>query len=277
MSTKVEHVLLTRPEGKNDTLLADLKSHNISARELPMMSIVLLDDPDQIVESKQQFTGVITPELDTGYKLDTTFDVALFTSANAVLSAARFCDQYNVGWPADLPCVGMGRASNDAIKEQGWTLLSPDDDEKESLTSEEMLETSWAMRVEGKRVLLVKGEMGRGLLVDRLRAGGALVEPVTLYRREPVSYNENERNAALESLKTDPESTIILFASGETLKNFCKLAKDGLAESLLPALRCMVPSMRVALEARELGFERIVISDGPGNKAVLRKLLELAS
>jgi len=280
MSEKLKYVLLTRPEGRNASLASELLERNIIAHELPLLKIALTSDAEEhIVELKQQLTGVVLPEIDTGYTLDSTFDFALFSSANAVLAAGNFCKNYNVVWPEELPCLGMGSATYGAVAALGWKAMLPDDPggQKDALTSEEMLSTRWALEVQGKRILLVNGEKGRGLLAETLRQNGAAVEVVTLYRRVGVEYSGAELDASLAPLATNIDSSVILFASGDTMKNFCALIRGSNNETLLPKLRCLVPSLRVALEAREQGFERIVVSEGPGDKAFLSKLLELAA
>lgn len=279
MNQKLKHVLLTRVEGRNDNLAVALEKNNISSSEMPMFEIAVTAEAGKISELKQQLTGVIEPDIDTGYKLDATFDFAFFSSANAVLAAGNFCKQYNVKWPADLPCLGMGSATYAAIDRQGWAPMLPDDPsgQKDSLTSEEMLDTSWALEVGGKRILLVNGEKGRGLLAERLRQSGAAVEVVTLYRRERVEYSAADCSERLRQLKQDVESSAAVFASGNTMTNFCELVNEGfIEESLLHNLRCLVPSLRVAIEAKERGFKKIVVAEGATDNAFLQKLLELA-
>jgi len=279
MSHKLKHVLLTRAEGRNDNLVAALEKQNISSTEMPMFKAVITAEEGKISEIKQQLTGIIEPELATGYKLDSTFDFAFFSSMNAVLSAGNFCKQYNVKWREDLPCLGMGNATYAAINRLGWAPMLPDDPsgQKGSLTSEEMLDTSWALDVGGKRILLVNGEKGRGLLAERLRQSGAAVEVVTLYRRERVTYSAEECSERLQFLMQNVESSAAVFASGNTMTNFYDLVNEGhIEKSLLQNLRCLVPSLRVALEAKENGFKKIVVADGAADNAFLQKLLELA-
>lgn len=279
MRQKLKHVLLTRVEGRNDNLAVELEKNNISSSEMPMFEVAVTAEAGKISELKQQLTGVIEPDADTRYKLDPTFDFAMFSSANAVLAAGNFCKQYNVTWSSGLPCLGMGKATYAAIDRLGWTPMLPDDPsgQKESLTSEEMLDTSWALEVGGKRILLVNGEKGRGVLAERLRQSGAAVEVVTLYRRERVEYSAAECSERLRQIELDVESSAAVFASGNTMTNFCELVNDGFVEeSMLQNLRCLVPSLRVAIEAKERGFKKIVVADGATDNAFLQKLLELA-
>ncbi len=277
MSEKLKHVVLTRPEGRNKNLLKLLANRGIEAKELPMLRIALLDEKQQLVEIKQQLTGVIQPDLEAEYKLDSTFDYALFISANAVEAAAAFCRNYAVDWPAELPCLGMGAASYAAIEAQGWKVLNPGTDAStpESMTSEQLLKQPWSGQLANRRIALVRGERGRELLANVLRQRGALVEAISIYRREAVSYEPAELEARIP-IVDDLEQSAVVFASGEAMENFCSVVDGSGIKPLLSKLRCLVPSMRVALEARERGFEKIVVADGASDNAFLRRILALA-
>ncbi len=61
------------------------------------------------------------------------------------------------------------------------TIISPLDTARSD--SEHLLQRSTWRRCAGKRVLIVRGDGGRELLADGLRAAGAGVEPVAAYRR----------------------------------------------------------------------------------------------
>ena len=131
--------------------------------------------------------------------------------------------------------------------------------DSDSITSEKMLEQPWAVQVEGKRIAIIKGEKGRGLMADIFRQRGALVEAIAMYRREPVSYEQVDWEPKLTTITEAPESSAIIFTSGEILKNFCEMIQNSVVQQQLPQLRCLVPSLRVALEAKEQGFEHILL------------------
>jgi uroporphyrinogen-III synthase len=109
-------------------------------------------------------------------------------------------------------------------------------------------------RVRGKRVLIARAEGGNPALVDGLRAAGAEVEALTLYRTVPVTTADPQALAALRKGEIDAVS----FASGSAARAFAALTGPGSADRA--AVACM--GRRCAEEAREAGIRVDAVAAG---------------
>ena len=107
-------------------------------------------------------------------------------------------------------------------------------------------------RVRGKRVLVARAEGGNPALVDGLRAAGAQVEALTLYRTVPAREADPSALAALREGRVDA----IAFASGSAAHGLASLAGTGHAA----AVACM--GQKCAEEARAAGFRVDAVASG---------------
>jgi uroporphyrinogen-III synthase len=123
--------------------------------------------------------------------------------------------------------------------------------------SEALLELPALQRMQGLRVLIVRGEGGRELLARELAARGARVEIAECYRRAPPSAPPPP--GALDAA---------CVGSAEALDNL--VAAFG--RERLRALPVFVPHARVEQHARELGLEAPVLA-GPRDAQMLACLV----
>jgi uroporphyrinogen-III synthase len=109
--------------------------------------------------------------------------------------------------------------------------------------------------VQGRRILLVKGEGGRDLLRETLTSRGAEVSTLETYRREPVVPTA----AALQSLHEALETRLIVTATSvEVLDALLNLVPRPQAERVRD-LPLVVPGPRVAAAAaRQFGWRGAV-------------------
>lgn len=108
-------------------------------------------------------------------------------------------------------------------------------------------------RVAGKRVLVPRAEGGNPALVEGLRAAGAQVETLTLYRTVPARSADP---AALQGLGA------ISFASGSAVRGFVALAGAGAARGV--AIACM--GENCAEEVRRCGLHPDAVAAGGLNE-----------
>ena len=107
------------------------------------------------------------------------FDLAIFISPNAVqygMAAIRAAGEL----PQNLKIATVGQGSAKALRELGIAeVIAP----AERFDSEGLLALPELQHVAGWRVLILRGDGGRELLGDTLRARGATVEYAACYRR----------------------------------------------------------------------------------------------
>ena len=108
-----------------------------------------------------------------------SFDVILFTSANAVRFGASLLDQKR-----DLALAALGPATARALNQAGYRVaIQPG----ESFDSEGLLSDPRLERVAGHRILIIKGTHGRDLLQQELTRRGATVVCADVYERVPAN------------------------------------------------------------------------------------------
>jgi uroporphyrinogen-III synthase len=122
-----------------------------------------------------------------------------------------------------------------------------------SFDSEGLLMLPALNEVAGLRIAIFRGESGREVLGDTLRARGAIVEYVDCYRRAAPRSGADGLVAALQSGRVHA----LTLTSSEGLDNLEKLL-DAKAWRLLQRLPAFVPHARIAERARCLGFHAIV-------------------
>jgi len=102
----------------------------------------------------------------------------------------------------------------------------------------------------GKRVIIFRGEGGRELLAEELRARGATVEYAEVYRRGRPTQD----NGPLLHAWARGEVDIITVTSGEGLRNLFDMVGQ-LGRQWLRKTPILVINERLVTLARELGVE----------------------
>lgn len=246
------HIVVTRPAGQAAHLaeaLAGLGAHPVL---FPVLAIEDLDDT--------------TPLLDAAIRLD-QYDWAMFVSPNAVdkalaviLAARR--------WPESVRVATVGHSSEQALARHGIRdVVAP----QERFDSEALLALPEFADVAGKRVVIFRGDGGRDLFGDTLKARGAEVDYVTCYRRGMPAADP----APLLKLWSEGRLDALTVTSSEGLRNLCDMVGK-LGQGWLKRTPTFVPHARIAAQARALGLHE-VIETGPADAGLLAGLLEYFS
>lgn len=198
----------------------------------------------------------VGPALDAGPleaiagRLD-DFDLAFFVSPNAV----RYAMDYLLArraWPAALRVATVGKGSERVLAGYGFAhVIAP----QQGFDSEAViaLPEFATAAVAGRRVLIFRGDGGRDLLADTLRARGATVEFVPCYRRFQPSVDPT----TLLGPASRGELDGLLLTSSEGVRNLADMVgKAGM--ELLRRVPVFASHPRIAAHAREAGFAAIV-------------------
>jgi uroporphyrinogen-III synthase len=191
------------------------------------------------------------------------YDLAIFISPSAVewgLDA--------VGpWPGHVAVAAVGQGTAAALASRGLVAAATPAD---GADSEHLLALPVFADMTGRRVLIFRGEGGRELLADTLRARGAAVDYAECYRRGLPAADPAPLLAALAGGEIQAVSVF----SGETLDNLLSLL--GKAAPALFPLPLFAPHARIAAHARELGFATAVATP-PGESGLIAGLVEYFS
>ena len=187
------------------------------------------------------------------------FDLAIFISPNAVrYGMAAICAAGEL--PPKLKIATVGQGSAKALRESGITnAIAP----AERFDSEGLLALPELQGVSGWRVMIFRGDGGRELLGDTLRARGATVEYAACYQRSKPQQDIG----ALVSAAPDAISV----TSSEALGYLWQML-DGGAQAALRDTPLFVPHQRIAELARQQGWHQVLLT-GSGDDGLLSALV----
>lgn len=274
-------VLVTRPAGQADGLIEALSHAGLDALHLPMLQI-------------KAVSGAALDDVKDHLVLLQQADLAIFVSSNAVHYTAQVLHGLSVEWPAGLNCLAIGTATHEAIARQQWPLyneLRDGDRTVAALTecgkaqdSEALLARPILQDVKGWCIVLLRGRGGRTVLAEQLQQRGAQVDSIETYQRQRPAYSPEQLGRRLDeflqpaSLHTDHvldqdcAERALIFASGETLDNFCAYLKQLGREQQFSDIATLVPSERVAKQARAYGQRNVHVAGNASKEAFLQAL-----
>lgn len=240
-------VLVCRPEPKASALCHDLQQLGAEARALPMIEIRPL------------------PETAESRALIQDFDLFGHIIVVSPVAAGFLLAQLDSWWPQrpvgqNWYAVGPGTARR--LRQAGIDCLTA----SQGHDSESLLQRPELRQLEHEKVLICGGEGGRTLLAESLRERGARVEKLALYQRRRPAYPLARLAEAL--VQFDPQAIVAL--SGETLNNLLALGQN--ADGNLLSRRLLVPTDRVAEQARMLGFNRTLVAQSLDTPALAASL-----
>lgn len=192
------------------------------------------------------------------------FNLAIFISPNAVRYGMEAIRSAGALPPAGLKIATVGQGSAKALRASGvQEIIAPQD----RFDSEALLSLPELQNVSGWRVLILRGDGGRELLGDTLKARGATVEYAECYRRARPQQDA----AAL--LAAGPHA--ITVTSSEALGHLRGML-DEQDWTRLAAVPLFVPHARIAEAARRMGW-REVMPTGAGDDGLLEGLIAWAA
>ena len=247
-------VLVTRPVEQADRLMSRLRDLGALPLLFPALDIVGPRQPDAL---RLLLSGI------------DQYDWLVFVSPTAVrfgMAALRLFASDAVLATINAAAVGNGTA--EALRTSGCrNVLAP----AVGADSEHLLALPEFADLAGRRVLILRGEGGRELIADTLRARGAMVDYAECYRRTCPTTDP----APLRRAFAEQRIQAITVFSGETLDNLLEM----LGADAAPAARVVplfVPHPRIAEHARAMAFTR-VIATAPGEDGLLAGLVEYFS
>jgi uroporphyrinogen-III synthase len=239
-------VLVTRPADLVVSLESRLKALGARPVRFPTLAILPPRDGELLARQLSRLAD---------------FDLAIFASPTAV---ARGLAAVGV-WPANLTAAGVGQGSAEALRVAGVNhVLAPID----GADSEHLLAMPVFAEMGGQRVLILRGDGGRALLADTLRARGAEVEYAECYRRglpqvdaEPL--RQEWRDGGIQAV------TVL---SSEGLDNLFTLLGTEYVD-LVRSTPLFAPHPRIVEHAHARGVH-MAVATAPGETGLLEGLVE---
>ncbi|MES2077232.1 MAG: uroporphyrinogen-III synthase [Pseudomonadota bacterium] len=260
-------VVITRPLAQARPLAERVRALGRPVELLPLLEIAALADSGAL---RAALAGLAD------------YAMVAFVSPNAIDAAFAHITR----WPAGVKLAVLGEGSRTALAAHGVTpaevdIVSPADASKSD--SEHLLQTLDLEALRGRRVLIVRGDSGRELMADGLRAAGAVVDVVPAYRRSVPPLTAPLR-ATLCRLLAQANDWVI--TSSEALRGLLALLQemdetdDGAEKTdalqqkyvvMMQQQHLIVPHARIAETANNLGFTRLTLT-GSGDERLLAAL-----
>lgn len=233
-------VLLTRPEGRNQSMIDALSERHIPFVVTPLLEVVATDSIDcpAAIDAFNQA------------------DIIIFISTNAVEYAAKALNHrlptaqyYAVGKATYLALAALGIEAIEAPEACQQT--------------EGLLTLSSLHHLDGQNITIVRGVGGRETLAQQLTARGANVSYWQVYQRACPVLDK----AIAVSWQRQHIDTIVV-TSGEVLSNLVTFVPKELF-AWLHSCHIIVPSPRVYEQALQAGFTHITNAQAANSDAVL--------
>lgn len=257
MATKALKILVTRPEAMAERLVVPLQKAGYQVDNVPLLAI------KPLALSPQQKQWLL--DLDH-------FNRVVVISPSAADVLLETLEDYWPQWPVGLSWYTVGQGTKVRLAKAGIEASYPSQGDK----SEDLLLLQDLQQLANEKILLVKGKGGRDLLLDTLTARGAKVSVLHLYERVAPKLTKQQ----LERLETG-DHQILVVTSGDSLSQYLAFIKarftdPQILEQQLNRCWLLVPSYRIEQQARQLGFNAVINTDGAGAEAILAAVKALA-
>ncbi|WP_439233526.1 uroporphyrinogen-III synthase [Klebsiella pneumoniae] len=243
-------ILVTRPLPQGEALVSRLRAMGRVAWSFPLIEFT----PGRELPALGDALARLGPD-----------DLLFALSQHAVEFAHARLQQQGLPWPTSPRYFAIGRTTALALHTvSGQHIHYPLDRE----ISEVLLQLPELQNIAGKNALILRGNGGRELSGATLTERGARVTFCECYQRSAKHYDGAEEAMRWQSRGV----TTLVVTSGEMLQQLWSLIPQWYREQWLLHCRVVVVSERLALQARELGWQEIQVADSADNDALLRAL-----
>jgi uroporphyrinogen-III synthase len=256
----LKKVVITRPAAQALALAQLVAAAGREAVVFPLLEILPLEDQASLRNTLQDLSA---------------YAMVAFVSPNAIDGAFSVLH----AWPDKLPIAVVGEGSRKALARHGVTsanatIVSPVDPQRTD--SQTLLEALDLDALQGKRVLIVRGETGRELLADALRARGIEVVQLAAYRRSAPELDPARR---LQLVQLTESQNDWIVTSSEALRilmgMLSQLGNEDAISKMQQQQQLIVPHARIAETAQMLGFRNITLT-GSGDEQLLATIQSIA-
>lgn len=237
-------ILVTRPLAQVDKLQILLKKANLDYALFPAFEV-------------QKLMPKIPSE---------RYDVIIFISVNAVIYAHEYLPQLLV---KNQKIFAIGSTTANKLMSVGVQVSAYP---KENASSAALLSLDECQSVSDKRILIVRGQGGTETLKNELELSNQ-VDYLEVYERKMLDASELHQKSIERFMKD--RTGVVLGNSNQTLLNTLSLVESINPDyvSRLKKYPLLVLSERIQTFARSLGFGKVHIALGLGDKEVLNELL----
>lgn len=235
-------ILNTRPAAQAAPLSNALRMLGAEVLELPLLQV----QPFPLAAEGRRWVM----DLDR-------YDQVFFVSANAARLGLDAIGEFWPQWPHRLPVIGVGRATAKVLDDAGLSVVHPEQEDSDGVLALRQLAS-----VTGQRILIVRGEEGRERIAEVLRARGARVDVLVLYR---LVLPED----AVRQFAALPPVDWVVVTSPVAWRHWCALAGPA---ATTPGV--VVVSERMRDDVLAAGCQHVRLAAGAGAEAICACFLQ---
>jgi len=241
-------IVVTRPRDQAEQLAQGIERAGGTVILFPLLEISPVPDPAPL----HQLAGRLHE-----------FNLAIFISPNAVRYGMAAIRAAGAMLPDALKVATVGLGSEMALRKLGVTnIMVP----TSHFDSEGLLALPALQDVRGWRIAIFRGNGGRELLGDTLKARGAQVEYATCYQRAKPTHDANKL------LEASPDALTV--TSSEAFAHLWSMLDES-ARQRLATRPLFVQHERIAMMARSVGWGNVVTTAN-GDEGLLGGLIAWA-
>lgn len=241
-------VLVTRPRDRADGLIRRLTDAGARVEHFPTIEITPPEFPLSADSVRSQLEQC---------------DIAIFISRNAAIYGLPLV-RASGGWPDGIRIAAVGSGTASELASLGSRV---DFVPGTGASSEALLDALASEEVDGRNIVIFRGNGGRELLAESLRSRGAQVTYLECYRRSLPDIDAQ----VLSELWAGDGIDAVIAASSEGLNNLNKLVKE-LDKPRLQVTQVYVVSRAMVELCGDLGYNKVVLMDSPRDDDVLAAL-----
>lgn len=243
-------VLVTRPEAQGVELCQQLEQLGITALHHPLITIEAGADLPHLL-----------PDL---HHCDTVIAV----SQHAVAFSDQYLRQQQSNWATSTRYLAVGQKTAHLLsKVTGQSVNYP-----QVSDSEHLLELAELQSVAGQKIMILRGNGGRELIHQTLSERGALVTYKEVYQRTDLPFDANHAYQQWQQAQVDT----LIITSSHQLAFFMSQLDSSVINSSISSWACqlklLVPSERIANDAKTMGFVHIVVTRSAANPDLVAAL-----
>lgn len=249
--------VITRPLAQAQPLAQRLTALGLPSVIFPLLEILPLADTGALQAALQDIAE---------------FALVMFVSPNAIDAALPFIP----AWPVQVAIAVVGEGSRLRLAHHGLTqdnarIFCPAPGER--MDSESLMRCLDIPALQGRKVLVVRGETGRNFLSDMLRQAGVHVRQLPAYRRQAPAMTP-DRQRMLQQLAHGQHDWLITSSEAlRVLRQQAQTLPDPSSLTRLLAQRLLVSHPRIGEVAAELDFRQVELTES-GDDALIAVLQE---
>ena len=246
-------IVVTRPLAQAQEICETLELHQANVVHFPVMQIIAADD----LSVATQF-----------FKNIQKYRIIIFTSSNAVQYAAELAKDLNITFHSAI-LAAIGPATKSELEDLGYQVkIYP----VTKYTSEALLQHHDLQNLVDQDILIIKGQGGREILLQELRARGAKVGQAIVYQR---TLPENRNPIDLTSLTQ--QDTAILIYSAEAAQNLWSMCSKS-EQAWISNVTFIMGSERIAETTISVEVaKKTIIAENPSDDAMFNAVINWAS